>query len=157
MPVDFLSLFLKNGSPLQGKTLMWKRILFLTFLLMMCISCIRVEENWQTATLLFFDTVCEIHLFCSPSDFESSKEEMKKIFQDMETHFSPGAKSYSSTPVIILYQKALSIYHESEGCFDITVAPLSRIWGFRDHSHRIPSPEEIDWALEQIESVLKMD
>ena len=150
MPVDFLSLFLKNGSPLQEKPPMWKRLLFLTPLLLMCIFCTHVEETWQTATLLFFDTVCEIHLFCSPADFESSKKEIKKIFEDMEMHFSPGAKSYSSAPVLTLYQKALDIYRESEGCFDITVAPLSFIWGFRDHSHRIPSPEEIDRAMQNV-------
>jgi thiamine biosynthesis lipoprotein len=150
MPVDFLSLFLKNGSPFQEEPPMWKRILFLTLLLILCISCARVEKSWQTATLLFFDTVCEIHLFCSPLDFESSQEEMNKIFQDMEMHFSPGAKSYSSSPVLTLYQKTLAIYRASDGCFDITVAPLSLIWGFRDHSHRIPSPEEIDRALEKV-------
>lgn len=148
--VDFLALILKNGTPVLEKLSMWKRILLLPFLFLLCISCVRVSEKWQTATLLFFDTVCEIHLFCSPSDFESAKKEIKEIFQDIETHFSPGAESYSSYPVITLYQKALAVYLDTEGCFDITVAPLSHIWGFRDHLYRIPSPEEINQALEKI-------
>jgi thiamine biosynthesis lipoprotein len=91
-----------------------------------------------------------MYLFCSPSDFEAAKQQITEIFQDIETNFSPGAKSYSSSSVITLYQRALSIYHDSEGCFDITVAPLSRIWGFRDLSYRLPSSDEINQALEKV-------
>jgi thiamine biosynthesis lipoprotein len=150
VPVDFLSLFLKNRSPVPERSLMSKKTLFLPVLFLLCVFCNRVTEKWQTTTLLFFDTVCEINLFCFPADFESSKKEIKEIFRDIKTHFSPGAKSYSSAPVILLYKKALPIYHDSEECFDITVAPLSHIWGFRDHSHRVPSSEEINRALETI-------
>jgi len=148
--VDFLPLFLKNGIPVSEKHSMSKKILFLPILFLLCVSCNRIAEKWQTETLLFFDTVCEINLFCSPSDFESAKKETTAIFQDIETYFSPGAKSYSSAPVITLYQRALAIYHDSEGCFDITVAPLSHIWGFHNQCHRVPSSEEINRALEKI-------
>jgi thiamine biosynthesis lipoprotein len=107
-----------------------------------------IAEKWQTATFLFFDTVCEINLYCLPSEFESSEEEIKKIFGDIESLFSPGAQPLSSARVITLYRRALAIYHDSEGCFDITVGPLSSIWGFHNHSHRVPSPAEIIQALE---------
>ncbi len=129
---------------------MWKRILFFPFLIMLIVSCQRVSEKWHTATILFFDTVCEINLFCPTEGFDSAKREISNVFQDIETHFSPGANVHSSAPVITLFQRGLAIYRHSEGCFDITVAPLSRIWGFRDHSHRVPSREEIDRALEKI-------
>jgi thiamine biosynthesis lipoprotein len=129
---------------------MWKKTLFLSFFIILSVSCHRVKEKWQTATILFFDTICEINLFCPPARFDSAKSEISNVFEDIETHFSPGANAHSSAPVIKLYQKALAINRDSEGCFDITVAPLSRIWGFRDHSHRIPSREEIDRALENI-------
>ncbi|UCE42429.1 MAG: FAD:protein FMN transferase [Candidatus Aminicenantes bacterium] len=129
---------------------MSKKTLLLPVIFLLCVSCRQVSEKWQTATFLFFDTVCEINLFCSPSEFESAKKEIKEIFQDIEALFSPGAEAYSSVSVITLYLRALAIYHDSEGCFDITVAPLSRIWGFREHSHRVPSSEEINRALEKI-------
>ena len=148
--VDFLSPFLKNGIPVSEISLMWKKILFLSVLLLLNGACARVGEKWHTATILFFDTVCEINLFCLPSHFDAAKREIEGVFQDVETHFSPVAKIYSSSPVITLYQRALSIYHDSGGCFDITVAPLSHIWGFRDHSHRVPSPEEIGRALKKV-------
>ena len=129
---------------------MWKKTLFLSVLIFLHVSCSGGAESWQMATLLFFDTVCEINLSCTPSDFESAKEKIKEIFHGIEADFSPGSRSHASSSVIILYQKALDIYHGSEGCFDITVAPLSHIWGFRDQSYRIPSTEEIQQALEKI-------
>lgn len=116
-------------------------------LLLIFFSCHRYEERWQTATFLYFDTLCEINLFCSRTEFDSAKKEIKKIFEDIETHFSPGAQSHSTDSVIYLYQKALAIHRNSQGCFDITVAPLSRLWGFYDNSHRIPSSAEIEQAL----------
>jgi thiamine biosynthesis lipoprotein len=129
---------------------MIKKILVVSSLFFLCLSCDHGGEQWHKATLLYFDTVCEIHLFCSPSDFESSTKKIKKIFEDIETHFSPGAKSCSSPPVIFLYKRAMTIYRESQGCFDITVAPLSSLWGFHTDSFRIPTPAEIERVLENI-------
>jgi thiamine biosynthesis lipoprotein len=148
--VDFSSLFLKNGIPVTGGFSMWKKALILSVLILLHVSCNGGAESWQAATLLFFDTVCEINLSCTPADFESAKKEIKEIFHGIEADFSPGARSYSSSSVITLYQKALDVYHGSEGCFDITVAPLSHIWGFRDQSYRVPSSEVIQQALEKI-------
>lgn len=139
---------------------MSKKTFLLAVILLLCLFGCRDREAWQTATLLFFDTVCEINLFSSPPDFESSKAKIQSIFEDIEKNFSPETAFYSSPRVINLYKKALSVYHDSEGSFDITVAPLSRIWGFRDQSHRIPSLEEINAALEFIgmdKIILKTD
>lgn len=129
---------------------MSKRFIIPTAVFILFVSGCRVAEKWQSTTFLFFDTVCEINLLCSPSDFASSKEKIRKAFEDIENHFSPGVESHSSSLVINLYKKALVVHDESEGCFDITVAPLSSIWGFRNKTHRIPAREEIDRALEHI-------
>ena len=159
-PIDFLALFIKNELHVLEKPLMFKKTLILSCLFLLCLSCTHVGEKWQAATLLYFDTVCEIDLFCSTSGFVSSKEEIRRIFQDIEDHFSPGAQSYSSSPVIFLYKKALAIYRDSQGCFDITIAPLSLLWGFRNSSHRIPTPLEIQRALKNVgmdKIILKSD
>lgn len=116
----------------------------------LCISGCRRANTWHRTTFLFFDTVCEINLFCSPSDFTISKNKIRQVFQNIEDLFSPGITDHSSPLVISLFKKALFVYRESDGCFDITVAPLSEIWGFRDHSFRVPSQEEIDSALQNI-------
>ena len=120
------------------------------FLFILGVSCLRVKAKWQTETLFFFDTVCEINLFCTTSEYELAKKKVVETFQDIEAHFSPDSQSYSSAQVIFLYQRASDVYRASEGCFDITVAPLSRIWGFLDHTPRIPQPKEIKKALKNI-------
>ncbi len=108
------------------------------------------QETWHKTTLLYFDTVCEINLLCSEAEFRSAKEKVRTSFEDIESHFAPGVESLSSPLVVDLYKKALLVYDRSGGSFDITVAPLSRIWGFRDSAHRVPSIEEIDQALENV-------
>jgi thiamine biosynthesis lipoprotein len=114
------------------------------------LSGCQVQKKWRKTTFLYFDTVCEISLLCSEAEFTSAKEKIRKTFEDIETHFSPGVVSLSSPLVIDLYKKALLVYDRSGGSFDITVAPLSRIWGFRDSVHRVPTREEIDRALEKV-------
>lgn len=45
-----------------------------------------------------------------------------------------------------LLQQAKQLSRETLGAFDITVAPLTRCWGFTAGRGRIPSPEEISQA-----------
>ena len=105
------------------------------------------RERWQTSTILAFDTVCEINIFCSPSVSKSAQEEVQRVFSEIDSHFSPGIDNYSSPLVLDLFQRSLKVYHDSNGCFDITVAPLSRIWGFFDKSYVVPAPERIKSVL----------
>jgi len=119
----------------------------LAFLLLLP-SC-GVKERWHTSTILAFDTICEINIFCSPSASKSAQEEVQRVFSEIESLFSPGIDNYSSPLVLDLFQRGLKVYHDSNGCFDITVAPLSRVWGFFDKSYVVPAPE-------QIKSVLKL-
>ncbi len=106
-----------------------------------------MTAKWRSSTFLFFDTICETNLFCTSSSFELSKDKISYIFQEIEANFSPHSPLSSSPLVKILYEKALSVYHQSAGDFDITVAPLSKIWGFHTGEHRVPSPHEIENAL----------
>jgi thiamine biosynthesis lipoprotein len=129
---------------------MLKKHILLVFLVFSFILSCQSPEKWQTSTLLFFDTVCELNLHCSPSLFISAKEEVKRIFSDIDNLFSPGAQDLSSPLVISLFQRAFEVYLASDGYFDITVAPLSKIWGFRGGSHRVPSLDEIRDVLDNI-------
>jgi thiamine biosynthesis lipoprotein len=129
---------------------MKKKILYSFLLILFCWACRPAGKTWQATTFLYFDTVCEINLFCSQAEFESAKKEINRIFLDIEDHFAPGVQSLSSPSVISLYKKALFIYSQSFGCFDITIAPLSHLWGFRKGSHRVPTHTEIMQALEYV-------
>ncbi len=49
-----------------------------------------------------------------------------------------------------LMQLAAKLHADTEGAFDITGTPLSRVWGFLQRAGRLPSDEEIAAALELV-------
>lgn len=85
-----------------------------------------------------------------PSLFESAQKEVSRIFTLIERHFSPGSKDLSSPLVLDLFHKALQVYNDSSGYFDITVAPLSKLWGFFNKSFRVPEENEIKRVLNYV-------
>lgn len=52
--------------------------------------------------------------------------------------------------ILKLIEVALQVSKESEGAFDITVAPLVELWGFYGKSQQIPSEKEIKDALKTV-------
>ncbi len=90
---------------------------------------------------------------------KSAQEEVYRVFSEIESLFSPGAEDYSSPLVLDLFQRGLKVYHDSNGCFDITVAPLSRIWGFFDKSYVVPAPDHVKSVLKLIgmEKIVQKD
>jgi thiamine biosynthesis lipoprotein len=129
---------------------MLKKQILIVFLFLSLVPSCRPPEKWQNSTFLFFDTVCELKIYGTQTVFISAKKEVQLTFSDIEKLFSPGVQALSSPLVIRLYKRALDVYTASGGYFDITVAPLSRIWGFRGGPHRVPSPDEIQKALNSI-------
>jgi thiamine biosynthesis lipoprotein len=135
-----------------------KLCIFLLAFLLFLSGC-GAKERWDTSTILAFDTICEINIFCSPSMSKSAQEEVQRVFSEIDSLFSPGIDNYSSPLVLDLFQRGLRVYHDSNGCFDITVAPLSRAWGFFDKSYVVPAPEQIKSVLELIgmEKIVQKD
>lgn len=109
--------------------------------------CCGVKEKWNTSTLLYFDTVCEVKIFCLPDRFESCNQEVNRVFTEIEKYFSPESSAYSSPVVLGLFSKSLQFYLDSEGLFDITVGPLSELWKLSGKKNRVPSQEKIKEAL----------
>jgi thiamine biosynthesis lipoprotein len=108
------------------------------------------KKNWHSTTLFFFDTFCEIKTHSSPSMSKSVQEEAQRIFSEIESCFSPQSTDYSSPLVLKLFARSLNIYHDSNGFFDITVAPLTQAWNFFKKPYRIPSQKEIAAALQLV-------
>ena len=112
-------------------------------LLILITHCTR-KETWNTTTLIYFDTVCEVKVYCTASQFKAVKRATHDVFSDIETRFSPESTDLTSPEVLSLYQKAYAVYQNSAGKFDISVGALSRIWGFHDQTFRIPTADDLD-------------
>jgi thiamine biosynthesis lipoprotein len=129
-----------------------KRWAFLGSALIFLLCC-APKETWHTSTFFYFDTVCEVKIFCSSSRSKAAKKAVQDVFADIETRFSPKSTDLSSPEVLSLYKKAYTIYQNSEGKFDISVGALSRVWGFHDQSFRIPAAEDLD----RVKNTIGMD
>ena len=57
-----------------------------------------------------------------------------------------------STDVRALVGRALELYGETGGRFDITVYPLMELWGFTDGAHRVPGDAEIAALLPAVDA-----
>lgn len=91
--------------------------------------------------------------------YESSKnrkDEIEKILQSVDNSLSPFNNNSFITAVnqnkditldtqfIEVYKLAHSVYEETAGAFDITVAPLVNAWGFGFKSGKMPTESDID-------------
>ena len=68
------------------------------------------------------------------------------IFNDMSSDLS---KKISSDFYYVL-EKSDFYYQLSEGLFDITIEPLSKVWGFKDKNFTLPTDKDIDSILNTI-------
>ncbi len=126
-----------------------KRLLFLIFLFPLLFSC-QSKNKWHSTTLLYFDTLCEINLKCSPEKFSKAIETVKEVFSEIESTFSPNKQNFDSPLFKELLKKSYEVYKASNGAFDVTIGPLSKIWGFQDKKYRIPESKEIKEALKKV-------
>jgi thiamine biosynthesis lipoprotein len=138
--VDFFLCFHKNWQDMKRLN-----VLLLVFITFFC-GC-NGQKKWNTATLLYFDTLCEVTLFCSPIVFDEAVTEIEHVFKEIEVRFSPDSQDLTSPRVVSLFHKAFEIYRFSGGCFDISIAPLSRIWGFINKDYHIPDKKELMISL----------
>jgi thiamine biosynthesis lipoprotein len=51
-----------------------------------------------------------------------------------------------------LLVRAVQFYRETNGAFDITAGPLSKVWGFYRRAGAIPQPQDLTAALERVGS-----
>ncbi|MBN2408344.1 MAG: FAD:protein FMN transferase [Candidatus Aminicenantes bacterium] len=124
-----------------------RKTAFAGLLLILIGAGCRSSSRWHQYTVLFFDTVCDVQVFCPASQVHETQAELHRVFSAIETHFSPDRYDLSSPAVLELYGKARRLYCDSGGYFDISVGALTRLWGFSTKSYRLPQPEEIATAL----------
>lgn len=52
----------------------------------------------------------------------------------------------------VLVERALELYRETEGAFDITVYPIMQLWGFPTLEYHLPTEQELDTVLRYVGS-----
>lgn len=55
-----------------------------------------------------------------------------------------------SDDTAFLIKEALKLFESTDGAFDISVYPLTQLWGFPTKEYRVPSPAEIEQVLQSV-------
>ena len=125
------------------------------------------DANSDSATIEFFsmDTFMQITVFGTRANeaAEAAKSRVLAIEQifsrtleDSEIsrihQASAGSAVTVSEEAIALLTRAIAASDETDGAFDITIAPIMSLWGFTEDSYYVPEDAEITKLLPLVDS-----
>lgn len=148
-----------TANKMTKKKAAWQ-ILFLTFLVVGTVMIILQQKNtaYQHDEGFIFGTIYHI----TYQSNENLKEEIERELKKVDAEFSMFNKQSSVTafnqknclemsPMFEdVYQTAVEINKETDGAFDITVAPLVNEWGFGFKNQKFPSASTIKELLKHV-------
>lgn len=129
----------------------------LAVLLFLVIIASRKQKTYQQDSGMVFGTVYNI----TYESEDNLKEDIVKVLDDVDNSLSPFNeksvitnvnKSKKIAPVddmfCEVFEMAEAVSKDTEGAFDITVAPLVNLWGFGFKSGEMPTDAKVDSLLE---------
>lgn len=137
----------------QKKRLYWQ-LPFLVLLIVGTVFVIRQSHvmPYQHAEDFIFGTTYQITYQCDIDLGDSIKSELMKVDQSLSPFNEKSVISainynQSAKPdemFLEVYHQAVAISRETNGAFDITVAPLVNAWGFGFEKGEMPTPRQVD-------------
>ena len=135
----------------------WYKLLFLLLLIVGTVLIIRQQRAmpYQHDNGFIFGTVYSITYQCE----DNLKTEIEAALQQVDGEFSMfndtstvarhnrGEKVSESPMYKEVYKLAQTVHHETDGAFDITVAPLVNAWGFGFKHEQMPTKHQVDSLL----------
>ena len=117
------------------------------------------EAKSTTQQIFAMDTVMDLTAYGKKAD--DGINAAISIINSMDTLLDPEnerSKTYEinhamGSPVVIneqiakMLRTAQTVYERTNGAFDLTTYPLSKLWGFIDQNYRVPSDAEIERLL----------
>ncbi len=102
------------------------------------------SKNAEEATSAAFDEIARIHKL---TDFFDENSDVSRI------NNSKSGMAVEVDPIVVeILETALKIGRESEGAFDVTLAPVSMLWKFDEGEPVPPTAEQIRTALAIVEN-----
>lgn len=131
-----------------------RRLLFIACSLLLLVSC--AQKEYRQNTNFVFGTIYNI-TYQSDRDLQQEIEtELMKVdgefsmFNPQSTvaRINSGDSTVERSVMFNeIYQLAQTVSKETNGAFDITVAPLVNAWGFGFKHEQLPTPEQVDSLL----------
>lgn len=119
-----------------------KKIIFSVMLLLLC-GC-----SLKTVKTDFFamDTFMSISVSGTDEDAKAAEKEIKRL--DKLLRYDSIDVNDFETKELIEFSNDVSFF--TDGAFDITVAPLMELWGFRDKNYKVPNENAVGEALKNV-------
>ena len=144
---------------MKNKKLLWQ-MPFLVFLIVATVLIIRQQQSmpYQKYSDFVFGTTFSVTYQCDSDMSRSIKAELMKV----DYSLSPFNKESIITAVnqnrevkldsmfLDVYNLAMQISEDTEGAFDITVAPLVNAWGFGFKNKIMPTKPQVDSLMQLV-------
>lgn len=140
----------------QKKKLLWQ-LPFLTLLVVGTIFIVRQQQSipYQHDKGFVFGTVYSVTYQCEKNLKQEIEAELQKVdgefsmFNDTSTvaRINRGENVEKSAMYREVYELAQTVNRETDGAFDITVAPLVNAWGFGFKNEQMPTRQQVDSLL----------
>lgn len=141
------------------KRLIWQ-LPFLVLLIVGTVLIIRQQQStpYQKNAGLIFGTTYSVTYQCGEDLQEEIEAELKKVddefsmfnSQSIVARLNNGEQPELSNDFIDVFKLARQVSEDTNGAFDITVAPLVNAWGFGFKHEQMPSKEQVDSLRELI-------
>ena len=141
----------------QKKKLMWQ-IPFLILLIVGTVLIVRQQQSlpYQQSSDFIFGTAYKIVYQHDKDLSKEIREELMKVdfslspFNEKSviTAVNQNRDVVLDTLFLDVFTKAMEISRETDGAFDITVAPLVNAWGFGFKNETWPTPRQVDSLLQ---------
>ena len=141
----------------QKKKLMWQ-IPFLILLIVGTVLIVRQQQSlpYQQSSDFIFGTAYKIVYQHDKDLSKEIREELMKVDSSLSpfneksviTAVNQNRDVVLDTLFLDVFTKAMEISRETDGAFDITVAPLVNAWGFGFKNETRPTPRQVDSLLQ---------
>ena len=143
----------------RKKRLIWQ-LPFLVLLIIGTIFIIRQQQStpYQKNAGLIFGTTYSVTYQCDDDLQEEIEEELRKVddefsmfnSQSLVARLNKGENPELTSTFCDVFELAHQVSEDTDGAFDITVAPLVNAWGFGFKHEQMPTKHQVDSLLQLI-------
>lgn len=142
---------------MKNKKLIWQ-LPFLVLLIVGTVLIIRQQQSvpYQTNSGLIFGTSYNLKYQCDSNLVKGIEEELKRVDNSLSTFneksiitaVNQNKEVVLNDMFLSVYKKAMEVSENTDGAFDITVAPLVNAWGFGFKNGINPEKAQVDSLLQ---------
>jgi len=126
-----------------------KLVSLFSILFLLVVLFFYLSNSYTSVEIYSMNTVIDIKVwginrFKAVKDIEFEINKLNALFINNNAGIKPVKVSYETLDIIT---KAKDIYDKNDGNFNIMIAPVLKLWGFKSGDFKVPAKNEIEEAL----------